>query len=126
MVVGHEFAGEVVAFGSNVSDFRVGDSTAVATATSAGCPPGLLPEKTKHLQTARFWISAQSTSGQVGRSSVLRGFAATSSVVRGFAADARAGSVRDPQKAGGRAARKDDDLQVFLRERRGSNPRPPA
>jgi threonine 3-dehydrogenase len=25
MVVGHEFAGEVVAFGSNVSDFRVGD-----------------------------------------------------------------------------------------------------
>jgi threonine 3-dehydrogenase len=25
MVVGHEFAGEVVAFGSNVSDFQVGD-----------------------------------------------------------------------------------------------------
>ena len=25
MVVGHEFAGDVVAFGSNVSDFQVGD-----------------------------------------------------------------------------------------------------
>jgi hypothetical protein len=34
--------------------------------------------------------------------------------------------VRHARKAGGRAAAKVADLQVFLRERRDSNPRPPA
>jgi hypothetical protein len=70
--------------------------------------------------------AVRTTSGQVRRASALRGLPATTGVVRRFPADARARSARDARKAGGRAARKDCDLQVFLRERRDSNPRPPA
>jgi hypothetical protein len=61
-----------------------------------------------------------------GGSSFLRGFAAMGGRQRGFAADPGAGSVRNARKAGGRAANKDAALQAFLRERRDSNPRPPA
>ena len=52
--------------------------------------------------------------------------AGDSTFLRRFQADSRAGYTRDNKEAGGRSATKDANLQVLLRERRDSNPRPPA
>src|SRR6266536_1000670 len=92
----------------------------------AGWPPGLLPAEAKYLQSESFCIHSRNDLRPGGPVVLLRGLAATTGSRRGFPAASRAGSTRDARKAGGRAATTDADLQVLLRERRDSNPRPPA
>ena len=92
----------------------------------AGWPPELLPAEAKYLQSESFCIHSRNDLRPGGPVVLLRGLAATTGSRREFPAASRAGSTRDARKAGGRAATKDADLQVLLRERRDSNPRPPA
>jgi hypothetical protein len=88
--------------------------------------PGTRARDDESLPVQARLRSAEQTSGLLGRASLLPGIPATSGSRRGFAADTRAGSVRDACKAGGRASTKRANLQALLRERRDSNPRPPA
>jgi hypothetical protein len=57
---------------------------------------------------------------------VAREGPATTGVVRRFPADSRAGSARDANKPAVDMSNTYANLQVLLRERRDSNPRPPA
>jgi hypothetical protein len=73
----------------------------------------LLSARRNVLQTRLIRAALEQTSGLVGRESFLRELAAATGCLRGFAAESHAGSVRDAKEAGGRATKKDADLQGF-------------